>query len=283
MTKAPIAYKLVPMAHPPLLAQPESLVAHKGFFATKQLWVTPHADDQMWPAGDYVFGAKDCTGLKLWTKEVRSRGGQACSADRQHAGQRGGRKGSSCLVHKGSHFDSKSCKLGADAAGRLRSKCAQLGSRQMLAAMLAWGAPSRRWSEQSITHQLHLPIPSLSRIFFAPTLPQDASLEGADPVVWYSFGVTHVVRPEDFPIMPVEVREGVQARGGMSGLGKGQKGATWAASHGQLRMQCIGTCVVRPPCKGDWTAKRLLPLCMTIPLHRLHRSCSCLCRCVALR
>lgn len=33
---------------------------------------------------------------------------------------------------------------------------------------------------------------------------EDASLEGADPVIWYSFGVTHVVRTEDFPCMPVE-------------------------------------------------------------------------------
>ena len=34
---------------------------------------------------------------------------------------------------------------------------------------------------------------------------QDAPLAGADPVAWYCFGVTHVVRPEDFPIMPCEV------------------------------------------------------------------------------
>ena len=27
---------------------------------------------------------------------------------------------------------------------------------------------------------------------------------GHDPVVWYCFGITHVVRPEDFPVMPVE-------------------------------------------------------------------------------
>ena len=26
----------------------------------------------------------------------------------------------------------------------------------------------------------------------------------ADPVLWYCFGVTHVVRPEDWPIMPCE-------------------------------------------------------------------------------
>lgn len=102
VTLKPVAYKLVPMAHPQLLAQPGSLIAKKAFFATKQLFVTPHDDKQAYPAGDYVLDAKDCTGLKIWTKE-------------------------------------------------------------------------------------------------------DTSLEGADPVVWYSFGVTHVVRPEDFPIMPVEV------------------------------------------------------------------------------
>lgn len=33
---------------------------------------------------------------------------------------------------------------------------------------------------------------------------QDRSLVGADPVIWYSFGVTHLPRVEDFPIMPVE-------------------------------------------------------------------------------
>lgn len=37
------------------------------------------------------------------------------------------------------------------------------------------------------------------------SLPQDTSLVGADPVVWYSFGVTHSPRVEDFPVMPVEV------------------------------------------------------------------------------
>lgn len=33
---------------------------------------------------------------------------------------------------------------------------------------------------------------------------EDRSLVGADPVIWYSFGVTHLPRVEDFPIMPVE-------------------------------------------------------------------------------
>ncbi|KAG2429578.1 hypothetical protein HXX76_010813 [Chlamydomonas incerta] len=102
VSRQPVAYKLVPVAHPPLAALPGSLIGRKGHFATKQLWVTPHNDKQNWPAGDYVFGAKECTGLAVWTRE-------------------------------------------------------------------------------------------------------DAPLAGADPVVWYSFGVTHVVRPEDFPIMPVEV------------------------------------------------------------------------------
>jgi len=33
---------------------------------------------------------------------------------------------------------------------------------------------------------------------------EDKPLRGADPVIWYSFGVTHLPRLEDFPIMPVE-------------------------------------------------------------------------------
>ena len=33
---------------------------------------------------------------------------------------------------------------------------------------------------------------------------RDRSLVDTDLVVWYSFGVTHFVRPEDWPVMPVE-------------------------------------------------------------------------------
>jgi primary-amine oxidase len=36
-------------------------------------------------------------------------------------------------------------------------------------------------------------------------LVQDKSLIGADPVVWYTFGYTHFVRPEDYPVMPVDI------------------------------------------------------------------------------
>ena len=33
---------------------------------------------------------------------------------------------------------------------------------------------------------------------------QDRSLVGTDIVIWYTFGVTHIPRPEDWPVMPVE-------------------------------------------------------------------------------
>jgi primary-amine oxidase len=33
---------------------------------------------------------------------------------------------------------------------------------------------------------------------------QDRSLVGTDVVLWYTFGVTHFARPEDWPVMPVE-------------------------------------------------------------------------------
>jgi len=33
----------------------------------------------------------------------------------------------------------------------------------------------------------------------------DRDLTDTDVVLWYSFGVTHVPRPEDWPVMPVEL------------------------------------------------------------------------------
>jgi len=102
MSGGPVAYKLMPMGAGTLLAQPDSLIAKRGVFATKNLWVTPYADDQKFPAGDYVLSSKECQGLGVWTREEKS-------------------------------------------------------------------------------------------------------LVDADPVIWYGFGVTHIVRVEDFPVMPVEV------------------------------------------------------------------------------
>ena len=41
-TGTPIAYKMMVNAAPQLLALPGSLLAKRGEFATKNLWVTPH-------------------------------------------------------------------------------------------------------------------------------------------------------------------------------------------------------------------------------------------------
>jgi primary-amine oxidase len=35
-------------------------------------------------------------------------------------------------------------------------------------------------------------------------IQQNRNLENTDIVVWHSFGHTHVCKPEDFPVMPVE-------------------------------------------------------------------------------
>jgi primary-amine oxidase len=38
ITQKPVAYKLIPSVAPLMLAQPDSVVAKKSFFATKNLW-----------------------------------------------------------------------------------------------------------------------------------------------------------------------------------------------------------------------------------------------------
>ncbi|KAL4418888.1 hypothetical protein ABPG77_010057, partial [Micractinium sp. CCAP 211/92] len=101
-TGKPVAFKLMPQHTPLLLAAPDSSIAQRGAFATKHLWVTPHSDEERFPAGNYTIQHAGGDGLPKWTSQNRS-------------------------------------------------------------------------------------------------------LEGADPVLWYTFGTAHVPRPEDFPVMPCEV------------------------------------------------------------------------------
>lgn len=100
----PVAWKLIPSwTSPPMLAGPGSDQFERGNFATKHLWVTPYAEDEMNPAGEYPHDPNP------------------------------------------------------DANGGIR----------------AWTAANRR-------------------------------VQDADVVLWYNTGLTHFVRTEDFPVMPVE-------------------------------------------------------------------------------
>ena len=105
-TSKPVAYKLYPFSHgppqPTLLTDPTCAVSSKGAFASKNLWVTPHSDDERYPAGEYTPQGDGSDGLADWTRANRN-------------------------------------------------------------------------------------------------------IEGEDIVLWHAFGVTHVPRPEDFPVMPCEV------------------------------------------------------------------------------
>lgn len=68
----PVAYKLIPNAAPTLLAKPYSLIAKRGLFATKHLWVTPHKEEERYPAGDWVLQGKGGEGLEQWVQQVRT-------------------------------------------------------------------------------------------------------------------------------------------------------------------------------------------------------------------
>ena len=61
---------MVPAAGAPLYANPKSDHARRGAFATKNLWVTPFAEDEFYPAGNYPLEPNP-QGIKDWTNKVR--------------------------------------------------------------------------------------------------------------------------------------------------------------------------------------------------------------------
>ncbi|KAI9329915.1 amine oxidase [Zopfochytrium polystomum] len=76
-TRRPTAFKLVPQATPTLLALPRSSIARRAVFATRHLWVTPHADDEKWAAGCYINQNKGGEGLPEFVKDGRGVCGEA--------------------------------------------------------------------------------------------------------------------------------------------------------------------------------------------------------------
>jgi len=74
-TKAPVAWKLVSKNNARLMAKPGSFVLEKGAFAQHSIWATPWEENQLFPAGFYVFnkpGKWTEDGLGAWTKEDKN-------------------------------------------------------------------------------------------------------------------------------------------------------------------------------------------------------------------
>eukprot|EP00884_Botryococcus_braunii_P004086 jgi/Botrbrau1/13679/Bobra.0378s0010.1 len=70
VTGSPVAWKLIPGSLPPVYAAPTSEHAKRGAFATKHLWVTPHSDDEIFPAGMYPLEPNPI-GIVEWTANDR--------------------------------------------------------------------------------------------------------------------------------------------------------------------------------------------------------------------
>ena len=71
-TGQPTAYWLIPEGKPVLQAQPDSTVYARANFATKHLWGTRFAPEELYPAGMYPSQSSGWQGLPTWTKKNRS-------------------------------------------------------------------------------------------------------------------------------------------------------------------------------------------------------------------
>jgi len=67
----PVGYKLVPGQTTFPLALPDSQIGRRAAFMYRHLWVTPHAAEERYPAGDYPFQHAGLAGLPTWTKADR--------------------------------------------------------------------------------------------------------------------------------------------------------------------------------------------------------------------
>ena len=72
----PVAYKLHGQGHPMLLADPDSSIAQRAAFATKDLWVTRHDEAERYPTGDFVNQHSGGAGLPSYIARDRDIDGQ---------------------------------------------------------------------------------------------------------------------------------------------------------------------------------------------------------------
>jgi primary-amine oxidase len=72
----PVGYKLHPQGQPMLLADPQSSMAGRAAFATKDLWVTRFAEDERYPTGDFVNQNSGGAGLPAYIAADRAIDGE---------------------------------------------------------------------------------------------------------------------------------------------------------------------------------------------------------------
>src|SRR6266536_2821451 len=64
----PVGYKLIPHYSQMLLADPSSYHAKRSEFTTHALWVTRHADDELYASGEHTMQSLGGTGIDSWIK-----------------------------------------------------------------------------------------------------------------------------------------------------------------------------------------------------------------------
>jgi primary-amine oxidase len=68
----PVGFKLAPGACFPAMLAPDSPVLRRAGVIGHTLWVTPFAEDERWPSGEFVVQSTVDSGLPAWTAQNRS-------------------------------------------------------------------------------------------------------------------------------------------------------------------------------------------------------------------
>jgi primary-amine oxidase len=71
-----VGYRIEPYENVKAAQQPDSSVIRRSGFVKNHLWVTPHDEDERFPAGDYPNQAEGPEGLPVWTEADRDLDGE---------------------------------------------------------------------------------------------------------------------------------------------------------------------------------------------------------------
>lgn len=164
-----MSFKLSPANTQTLLGLPGSATMTRAGFASKSLWVTEYSPEERWVGGKFPLQNPHPGGILEWVKQVLLAG----------------------LKMHTLPINLSFCNF----------LLASIAATDDIMAFLRC-CSRRSQADDKVSLPSVFSIKMYNEVERMLLCMQDRQI--SSPVMWYVFGTTHIPRPEDFPVMPVE-------------------------------------------------------------------------------